>query len=192
MYSNECVACSTLISLARRASLCPLRQSNRRPHLTHTYSVVGKGNSDRDLCKFHYGATSFSPPPFGIWTPERCFSDFFSFLHARVTCARLAIFSPRDPYPPARPVAPSPGRRPLAVAGGPVCARVHDGHSFCGASDVTNCHCASPPLLPSSLDADPLARPLAPFTPPIPSIPSSATRCACANRRSSQALREAQ
>ena len=42
-----------------------------------------------------------------------------------------------------------------------MCARVHDGHSFCGASDVTNCHCASPPSpFASSLDvdADPLAR----------------------------------
>ena len=76
----------------------------------------------------------------------------FSLSSTRVTCARLAIFSPRDPY--------LPSRRPLAVAGGSVYARVHDGHSFCG---VTNCHCASPLLtLTHSLrSAPPMAIPSA-------------------------------
>ena len=189
MYSNECVACSTLISLARRASLCPLRQSNRRPHLTHTYSVVGKGTVTRRPMQISLrGYLIFT---ISIWNldPREMFLGLFFFPSRSCHMRTFGNFLPEGSLPacpPGRPLLRSPS------AGGPVCARVHDGHSFCGASDVTNCHCASPPSLPSSLDADPLARPLAPFTPPIPSIPSSATPCACANRRSSQALREAQ
>ena len=123
-----------------------------------------------DLCKFHHEATPFSPSPFGIWTPGRGFSDFFPFLYS-CHMRTFGNFLPEGSLPAA--LSPPAGMQWQESRC--TCARVHDGHSFCG---VTNCHCASPPSLPPSLDADPLARPLAPFT---PSIPPFATRCACAH-----------